>query len=176
MQFGFIPFEFVNHGWNNDPVRAWLSPIASAFIPNDILSLAFDLVFLLITGRFVEKALRPVGLAIVLLGGVYASAAARVLLTASSPIPGTGLDAALFAVIGAYFMLYGLPAAIPIGRGQSRMVQIAMLAGVWFGIQLVFSLVSGNIELSVTFIEPLGGLIAGVLLARPLLRWQFRRA
>ena len=176
MQYGFIPFEFLEHGWNNDPLRAWLSPIASALIPRDILSFVFDLVFLLIAGRFVEKALRPIGLGIVLLAGVYVSAAARMLLTPGSVIAGAGMDAALFAVIGAYFMLYGMPAAIPIGRGQSRMVQIAMLAGVWFGIQLVFSLISGNIELSVTFVEPLGGLLAGVLLARPLLRWQFRRA
>jgi hypothetical protein len=40
----------------------------------------------------------------------------------------------------------------------------------------VFALVAQNFEMSVTFVEPLGGLLAGVLLARPLLRWQFRRA
>ena len=111
-----------------------------------------------------------------LAAGAYAGALARLILTPGSPVPSAGLDPAVFAAIGAYFMLYGVPAAIPVGHGQSRPVQIAMLAGVWFGIQLVFALVARNFEMSVTFVEPIGGLVAGVLLARPLLRWQYRRA
>jgi membrane associated rhomboid family serine protease len=174
--FGFIPAEFVGGGWSNDPLRSWLSPLMSAFIPRDVLSVVFDLVFLLIAGRFVEKAIRPAGLAIVLIAGIYLGAALRLILTPASAIPSAGLDPAMFAVIGAYFMLYGLPAALPVGRGQTRQVQIAMLAGIWFGIQAVFALVAQNFEMSITFVEPLGGLLAGVLLARPLLRWQFRRA
>ena len=176
IRFGFIPVDFLGGGWADDPLRAWLSPIASAFIPRDVLSVVFNLVLLLIAGRFVEKAVRPLGLGLLVLAGVYVGAAARLALTPGSPIPGAGLDAGLFAVIGAYFMLYGLPASLPIGRGQTRAVQIAMLAGIWFGIQAVFSLVGQNFEMSVTFVEPIGGLLAGVLLARPLLRWQYRRA
>ena len=176
IRFGFIPVDFLGGGWSDDPLRSWLSPLASAFIPRDVLSVAFNLVFLLIAGRFVEKAVKPVGLGLLLLAGIYLGAAARLVLTPGSPLPGAGLDPALFAVIGAYFMLYGMPAALPIGRGQTRAVQIAMLAGVWFGIQAVFSVVGQNFEMSVTFVEPIGGLLAGVLLARPLLRWQYRRA
>lgn len=176
MRYGFLPVDFLNGAWSDDSLRSWLSPLASIFIPRDILSLVFDLVFLLIAGRFVEKALGLVGLGISVLGGSYFSAAGRLLLTPGSAIPGAGLDPAMFAVIGAYFMLYGLPRAFPIGAGQTRPVQIAMLAGVWFGIQLVFSLIGGNFEFSVTFVEPLFGLLAGVLLARPLLRWNYRRA
>lgn len=175
MRFGFIPVDFLS-GWSDDPLRSWLSPLASVFVPRDILSLVFDLVFLLIAGRFVEKALGPVGLGVLVLAGAYCSAAGRLLLTPGSLIPGAGLDPAMFAIIGAYFMLYGLPRALPIGAGQTRPVRIAMLAGIWFGIQLVFSLIGGQFEFSVTYVEPLCGLLAGVVLARPLLRWNYRRA
>ena len=176
IRFGFIPADFLGGGWDGDPLRAWLSPLASAGIPRDILSAAFNLVLLLITGRFVEKALRPAGFAIVALGGIYGSAVARLIMTPGSLMPGAGLDPVVFAMIGAYFMLYGLPAALPIGAGRSRVVRIAMLAGIWFAIQAIFALVTQSYELSVTFVEPIGALIAGVALARPLLRWQYRRA
>ncbi|MFC3581601.1 rhomboid family intramembrane serine protease [Sphingomonas hylomeconis] len=176
IQYGFIPRDFLANGWSDDPIRAWLSPIASVFIPRDLLSAVFDLVLLLITGRFVEKALGPVGLGVVALAGTYASAAGRLLLTPGSLVPGAGLDPIFFAMIGCYFMLYGLPRSLPIGVGQARPVRIAMLAGIWFGIQLVFSLVGQNFELSVSYVEPIFALIAGMALARPLLKWQYRRA
>ena len=67
-------------------------------------------------------------------------------------------------------------AALPIGAGQSRAVRIAMLAGIWFAIQAVFALIMQSFELSVTFVEPIGALLAGTLLAQPLLRWRYRRA
>ena len=176
IRYGFIPQDFLGGGWNGDPLRAWLSPLASAFIARDVLSAAFNLVLLLITGRYVEKALRPLGLAIVVIAGIYGSALARLVLTPGSLMPGAGLDPAVFALIGAYFMLYGLPAALPIGQGKSRAVRIAMVAGIWFGIQVVFSLVTQNFELSVAFVEPIAALWVGMLLAQPLLKWQYRRA
>ena len=37
-------------------------------------------------------------------------------------------------------------------------------------------LASGGFELSLNVINPLGGLIVGMLVARPLLRWRYRKA
>ena len=51
-----------------------------------------------------------------------------------------------------------------------------MLAGIWFAIQAVFMVISQSFEMSVTFVEPIGALVAGMLLAQPLLKWQYRRA
>ncbi|MES2055757.1 MAG: rhomboid family intramembrane serine protease [Pseudomonadota bacterium] len=176
VQFGFIPQDFLASGWRDDPVRSWLSPLASVFLARDFISATFNLIFLLIAGRFVEKALRPVGLGIIFVAGAYAGALARLVLTPGSILPSAGLEPSVFAIIGAYFMLYGVPNAIPIGHGKSRWIQIAMLAGVWLAIQVAFSIVAQSFELSVSIIEPLGGLAAGVALARPLLKWQYRRA
>jgi len=173
--FGFAPQPFLAGGWRDEP-WLWLSPLASAFLARDFLSGAFNLVFLLIAGRFVEKVLRPVGLGIIFAAGAYGGALARTILTPGSIIPSAGADAATFAVIGAYFMLYGVPRAIPVSRAYGRSTQIAILAAIWMAFQIVFAIVGGGFELSVTFVEPLGGLTAGVALARPLLAWAYRKA
>ncbi|WCM28332.1 rhomboid family intramembrane serine protease [Sphingomonas sp. QA11] len=176
MLYGFIPVDFLGGAWRDDALRSWLSPLASAFLSRDFISAIFNMVFLLIAGRYVEKAIRPVGLGVVFVAGAYAGALARLILTSGSPIPSAGLDAAVFAVIGAYFMLYGVPAAIPVARHHSRTAQIAILAGIWLAIQIAFAIVAQNFAVSVTIVEPIGGLIAGVALARPLLAWVYRKA
>lgn len=174
--YGFIPLDFLDGGWSDDPVRSWLSPLAAAFIARDVISAVFNLVFLLIAGRYVEKAVGPIGLGVVFVAGAYGGALARLILTPGSPIPSAGLDAALFAVIGAYFMLYGVPSAIPIARHHNRLTQVAILAGIWLAIQIAFAVVAQSFAVSVTIVEPIGGLIAGVALAKPLLAWNYRKA
>ena len=173
---GFIPGDFLAAGWSNDPIRSWLSPLASAFLARDLLSAIFNLVFLLIAGRYVEKAVRPLGLGVIFVAGAYGGALARLILTPGSALASAGLDAPLFAVIGAYFMLYGVPAAIPIARHHNRLTQIAILAAVWMAIQIAFAVIAQSFAVSVTIVEPIGGLIAGVALARPMLAWAYRKA
>ena len=173
--FGFTPRIFLAGGWRDQPL-SWLSPLASAFLARDFLSAAFNLVFLLIAGRFVEKALRPVGLGLIFVAGAYGGALARLVLTPGSLMPSAGADAAVFAVIGAYFMLYGVPHAIPVSRAYSRSAQVGILAAIWMAFQIVFAIIAGGFEVSVTIVEPLGGLAAGVALARPILAWSYRKA
>lgn len=176
LRFGFSPQYFLAGGWRDDPLRAWLSPLISAFLARDVWSATFDLVFLLIAGRYVEHAIRPFGVAVIFLAGAYGGALARLLLTPGSLVPSAGLDAPVFALIGAYFMLYGVPRFLPIPQGHGRSVQIAMIAAIWLALQIVFAVVTQSFELSVTIVEPLGGLMAGVALARPLLAWTYRNA
>lgn len=175
-RFGFTPLLFLGGGWRDDALRSWLAPLVSAFIERSFLSGTLNIVFLLIAGRFVEKVVRPVGIAVLFVAGAYAGALARLVLTPYSIMPSAGLDPSVFALIGAYFVLYGIPAAIPIAPGRSRAVKIVVLAGLWVLFQLAFSAAVQHFELSVTIIAPLGGLIAGCALARPLLAWTYRKA
>lgn len=175
-QFGFVPADLLGGGWRQYPVLSALSPMASALIPRSILDAVFNGVFLLIAGRFVERAIGPVGLGVVFVAGAYGGALLRLALTPGSLIVSAGLAPSLFAVVGAYLMLYGPPQALPVPRNQPRPVQIAVLAGYWIAIDVVFGLISGGVEISSSILAPLGGLIAGVVLARPLLAWQYRKA
>lgn len=176
LAFGFIPAQFLAGVWQSDPLRAWLSPLASAFLPYDVISALFNGVLLLIAGRFVEKSLGPVGLGILFVAGAYGGALARLALTFSSPMPSGGAGPSLFAIVGAYFMLYGVPAALPVPRHLGRWAQIGMLALFWLLIQAVFAVAAQQFEVSVSIVDPLGGLVAGMLLARPLLAWRWRNA
>lgn len=173
--FGFVPLELVSGGWQEDP-WIWLSPLASLFLPPDLLSTVFNLVFLLIAGRYVERAIGPIGLGLLFVLAGYAGALGRVLLTPQSPIPSAGMDPALFGVIGGYFMLYGVPEALPTWRGFGRAGQIASLALFWIAFQLVLALAAGTFDPSTGLVAPIFGLIAGMLLARPLLAWRYRKA
>lgn len=174
--FGFTPGDFLAGGWNNDPIRSWLSPLASAFLARDFVSAIFNLIFLLIAGRYVEKAVRPLGLGLIFVAGAYGGALARLILTPGSALASAGLDAPLFAVIGAYFMLYGVPDAIPIARHHNRLTQIAILAGIWMAVQIAFAVLAQSFAVSVTIVEPIGGLLAGMALAKPMLAWAYRKA
>ena len=136
----------------------------------------FNLVFLLVAGRYVEQSIKPFGVAALFLAGAYGGALARLALTPDSFVPSAGMDASVFALIGAYLMLYGVPRFMPVFDGQPRSVQIAIIAAIWLAFQMILAVVTQSFELSVTIVEPLGGLLAGVLLARPLLAWTYRKA
>jgi membrane associated rhomboid family serine protease len=176
LTFGFLPLEFSSGAWQSDALRSWLSPLASAFIPVDPLSAIFNLIFLLIAGRYVERAIGPAGLGATFVVACYVGALGRLLFTPQSPIPSAGLDSALFGVVGSYFMLYGVPATLPISRRFGRVGQIAILASIWIGIQLVFALTAGSFDPSTAVVAPVFGLLAGMALAKPLLAWRYRRA
>ena len=171
----FSPAAFLAT-WRSDPLVALLSPLASQFAQVGILAAAFTAVLLLISGRFVEQALGGVGLVALLVAGLYGGALARLALTPGSLTPGLSASGGVFAVIGAYLMLYGVPRSLPLTVAGSRPKQILVLAAIWAALQLAFGLVGGGVDLSVQLVEPLGGLAAGAALARPLLAWRYRRA
>lgn len=176
LAFGFIPAEFAAGAWQTDPVRSWLSPLASAFLPYDVVSAVFNGVLLLITGRFVEKSIGPAGLGILFVAGAYGGALARLALTFSSPMPSSGCAPSLFAMIGTYMTLYGVPRGLPVPRNLSRWAQIGVLAFFWLVVQALFAVAAQSFEVSVTIVDPIGGLIVGMLLARPLLALRWRKA
>ena len=162
--------------WQSDPATVALSPLLSQFAAAGLFGAAFDAVMLLVAGRYVERAVGPVGIVVTFVAGAYAGALARLVLTPGSVVPGFGATGGVFAIIGAYLMLYGIPAGLPLNLRGSRLVQVAALALIWAALQLAFLLAAPGGDISVPIIEPLGGLAAGVGLARPLLRWRYRKA
>jgi len=172
--YSFSPLLFLSGGWRAQPM-IWLSPAVSQFLLGGITMAMFNTALMLIVGRFVEKALGGIGLIAVFIVGAYGGAIARTILTPGSMAPTAGIDAGFFATIGAYLMLYGIPSGISIARGYSRPVQILGLALLWAAIQGVFMLV-GDFEISLSLVNPFGGLLVGTLIARPLLAWRYRKA
>lgn len=162
--------------WRDAPGVVALAPLVSQVAAASLFGAAFNAVLLLIAGRYVERAIGPVGIIMLFVAGAYAGALARLVLTPGSVMPGFGANGALFAAIGAYLMLYGVPAGLPFNLRGSRLAQIAALAAIWTALQLAFLLAAAGSDWSVAIVEPLGGLAAGVALARPLLRLRYRKA
>lgn len=161
--------------WREAPAIVAASPLVSQVAAASLFGAAFNAVLLLISGRYVERAVGPVGIGVLFVAGAYAGALARLVLTPGSATPGLGANGGLFAIIGAYLMLYGIPAGLPLNLRGSRVAQVGALAAIWAALQLAFILAAGG-DLSVAIVEPLGGLAAGVALARLMLRWRYRKA
>ena len=162
--------------WQDAPLNVVASPLVSQFAAAGLFGAAFDAIFVLIAGRYVEQALRGLGVAATFVAGAFAGAIARLVLTPGSAVPGFGASGGLFAIVGAYLMLYGIPAGLPLNLRGSRVKQIGVLALIWAGLQFSFLLATRGGDVSIQVVEPLGGLAAGVALARPLLKWRYRRA
>lgn len=175
-QFGLGPMAFWAGAYQADVALALASPLLALFIPSDVIGVAFDLVFLLIAGRFVERAIGPLGLGVLFVVAAYVAAAARLVLTPHSIVPGVGMQPALYAVIAGYFMLYGVPASVPTWRGLGRAGEILSLALIWIGLQVAMAAMTGYLELSIALVAPLAGVLTGIALAKPLLAWRYRGA
>lgn len=176
LDFAFVPALVTNGGLGVMPIRTAVSPLVSQFLFAGVAQVVINLALLLIAGRYVERPLGAAGVLVLFVLGAYSAALARVVLTPGSLSPTLGAQAGLFALVGAYLMLYGLPSAITVARGQGRAVQIAAVAAIWCAIQLAFMALSGGFDLSRGIVEPIGGLIAGVALGKPILAWRYRKA
>ena len=175
MAWCFSPMALIA-AWPQGGPAMIASPLVSQLAQVGFFGAAFDAIFLLITGRYVEQSLGGTGVVVTFIAGAYGGALARLLLTPGSGVPGLAGSGSLFALIGAYLMLYGIPRGLPLNLRGTRAVQIAALALIWAAVQLVFMLVAAGGDLSLSIIEPLGGLAAGAAMARPLLAWRYRGA
>ena len=176
IMFGFIPAEITSGAWRMDPVRAALSPLSATLVHGGLMHLLFNLLTLLVCGRFVERALGMGGMAALYVAGAYAAALARLLVTPESPVVGIGASTSVSAVIGAYAVLFSVSKAKAIGPISAKAVQVIWLALAWIGIQLLTGLATRGFGTQIDIISHIGGFLAGILLARPLLRFRFRKA
>jgi membrane associated rhomboid family serine protease len=154
-----------------------LTPLSATFLHAGLFHLVFNLLMLLICGRAVEGALGPLNLIILYLVGAFAAAAGQFALDPTSMVPMIGASGAISAVIGAYAMLFGrnrVPVADP---RLALWLNVLWLLAAWVILQLAMALVfsaSGGILLAAG--AHVGGFVAGVILARPLLLWRYRKA
>lgn len=174
--YGFVPAGVLFGAWRAEPIATLASPLVSQFLMSSIFSTLFNTIFILVAGRYVERSIGWAGLIATFVAGAYGGALARLALTSGSMAVTADASAGLFALVGAYFTLYGVPNILPLPRHYGRFAQIGALAAFWMVVQVAFMLASGAFELSLTVVNPLGGLSAGVLVARPLLRLRYRKA
>jgi membrane associated rhomboid family serine protease len=157
-------------------VPAWLTPLSATLLHAGLLHIGFNMAILGFCGRFVEAALGP-RLTLLLYGlGAYAAALTHLLFNPHSLVPMIGASGAISAVLGAYALLYGQQRTFSADPRLSKAINVAWLAAGWIGLQLLLGVALQGEAFSVAIFAHIGGFLAGLALARPLLLWRHRRA
>lgn len=178
---GFIParvheFAAQNIVPNIPWLPLWLTPLSSTFVHGGWLHVALNLLILLFCGRQVEHVLGPMRLLIIYLVGAYASAAMQWAFGPGSSEPVIGASGAISAVLGTYALIFSRRKVSAIGPIPEQAVRVLWLAAGWTVLQLMIGLpgILGPAFGTIAVGGHIGGFIAGLLLARPMLLWRFR--
>jgi membrane associated rhomboid family serine protease len=155
-----------------------VTPLTATLLHADLFHLLFNLLIFLFCGRSVEGAIGPVSLVILYVVGAYAAAAAQFALGPMSPYPMIGASGAISAVIGAYAMLFGRNRVRVADPRSALWLNILWLLAAWVVLQVAIAIVlsAGTDGILLAVGAHVGGFVVGVLLARPLLLWRYRKA
>lgn len=154
----------------------WLTPLSATLLHGGAIHIGFNLLMLFYCGREDEVAIGPAGVITLYVLGAYAAAAAQYIAGPHSPIPMIGASGAISALVGAYAMLYGQRRPSKYPPSVARWLHIAWLAAAWIVVQLLLELVSQTQAMPIAAAAHIGGFIAGLILARPMLAWRYRKA
>lgn len=170
VQGGFFPLrimsgEIIGNGF---VIPTFLTPITAAFIHSGIMHLIFNMMILLVTGRMVESAIGYY-IAFLYLVGAYGSALAELLAAPQSAIPVIGASGGISAILAAYLIYFpkhqpkgwkNIPAHI--FRPLQLFIGFVML-------NLLIGYTSAYTGQNIAIYGHIGGFMAGLFLARPLL-------
>lgn len=181
--FGFLPARL--YGVALPPevtlaAPAWLTPLTATFVHGGLLHIAFNLVMLGYCGAQTERAIGSGGFLVLYGIGAYAAALAQWGLSSGAGLatPMIGASGAISAIVAAYALLYGERRAKRVGPFPADLLHVLWLAAAWIGIQLLISVAGfgGMPGQAIAIGAHIGGFLAGLALARPLLLWRYRRA
>ena len=151
--------------------REWvapaLTPITSMFLHGGFMHLAGNMLYLWIFGNNIEDAMGHVRFVVFYLVCGVAAVFAQALPDPDSVIPMIGASGAISGVLGAYLLLYPharVLVVIPLGfYFHSMSLKAGWVLIIWFGMQLVNSMLSGP-EPGVAWYAHIGGFVAGLAL------------
>lgn len=172
---GFIPARVA--GSTGFAVPIWLTPLTATLIHGGIVHLGFNMLMFVYIGREVERVLGTVPLAFIYVTGAYAAAAGQHLVEPVSRVPMIGASGAISAVLAAYALLFGRNAVKRIGPIPAHWVRGLWLLAAWIGVQWLIGIATrGSGGPMVATAAHIGGFVAGLVLARPMLSWRYREA
>lgn len=155
---------------------AWITPLTATLVHGGLLHLGFNLVLLVYCSLLLERTIGSRLTALLYGVGAYAAAAGQWAFGPNALVPMVGASGAVSALVGAYALLFAQQPVPRIGPIPARAVRIAWLAAAWIAIQLLVGFASGSEGIAIATGAHVGGFIAGLALARPLLLWRYRRA
>ncbi|HYJ82619.1 MAG TPA: rhomboid family intramembrane serine protease [Allosphingosinicella sp.] len=160
-------------GW---PVPVILTPLTATLVHSGFVHLFFNLIMLLFCGRSVERVLGGRGMIILYLIGAYAAAAAEYPLHPDSTVPIIGASGAISAVLGAFALLFGRNKVKVASPALATFLNALWLGAAWIVLSILIGFTFETTGQKIAVAAHIGGFIAGLLLARPLLLLKWRGA
>ncbi|HEX8621949.1 MAG TPA: rhomboid family intramembrane serine protease [Allosphingosinicella sp.] len=173
---GFIPARIGTLAGADLPVPALLTPLTATLVHSGFFHLFLNLITLLFCGRSVEPVLGGRGIAILYLVGAYAAAAAQYAVDPAGTAPMVGASGAISALLGAYALLFGRNKVKVAHPGLATFLHALWLGGAWIVLQLLVGFTFETSGLRIAVAAHIGGFLAGMALARPLLLLRWRGA
>lgn len=164
-------------------VPAFLTPFTAAFLHGGIAHVLMNMLMLMLIGKMVERVLGGglyLGLYLV---GAYAAAGIEWLaavmrwpMSLDIMAPAIGASGAISAIIGAYVLLFPNQQPKPWGPIPANIARPLHLTIAWIGLNLAIGFVGPGLGIGIAIWSHIGGFVAGLILARPLLLWRYRKA
>lgn len=176
MAGGFIPARIYGSQVLSGAAPAWLTPLTATIVHGGIIHLLFNMLMLGYCGREVELATSPRAMLLLYVVGAYAAAFAQYVAGPMDTTPMVGASGAASAVLGAYALIFGRRRVRTKHPLLNRALHVAWLAAAWIGIQMLMGLAGASGGMPIAIAAHIGGFLAGLALAGPLLRWRYRDA
>ncbi len=162
---------------------ALLTPLSAAFLHGGIAHVILNMLMLLLIGKMMERALGGGFYLGLYLAGAYAAAGTEWLaavmqwpMSADILAPVIGASGAISAIIGAYVLLFPNRQPRPWGPIPANIARPLHLTIAWIALNLALGFVGPGIGVGIAIWSHIGGFVAGLFLARPLLLWRYRKA
>lgn len=170
-QLGFIPVrQAINAPFL---IPFGLTPLTATLAHGGLMHLAFNMVLFVYIGRILEATLGWGPLLILYVAGAYGAATGQYFAGPASDVPMIGASGAISAVLAVYALLFGRNEVKRIGPIPSHWVRALWLAAAWIGMQALIAVATRGTDFGVATAAHVGGFLAGLALARPLLSWRY---
>lgn len=175
MEAGLVPARLLGE-MPAGLVPPLLTPFTAFLLHGDWLHLGMNILMLLFTGRHVERALGAGFMILMLIAGAIFAAGAEVFFSSMPDVVVIGASGAISALVAGYALLWGNQSAPRIGPFSPLVVRTVWLAAAWIGINYLFGIAMSASGQPIALWSHIGGFVAGLLLARPLLALRYRGA
>ena len=170
---GFIPARASAPAEGAGLAPFFLTPLTATLIHVGLLHLGFNLLMLVFCGRAIEPIVGGVGMVLLYLFGAYAAALGQWAFSPGELLPMVGASGAVSAMLGAYAMFFGRHRIKVANHALAVLLNALWLAAAWVGLQLLVGVTDNS---GIAIGAHIGGFVAGLILARPLLMLRWRRA
>ena len=164
-------------------VPAVLTPLSAAFLHGGVAHVVMNMLMLLLIGKIVERVLGGVPYLALYLVSAYVAAGtewfASVMawpMSADMMAPAIGASGAISGIIGAYVLLFPNKKPRAWGPVPAALARPFHLTLAWIALNLALGFVGPGLGIRIAIWSHIGGFVAGLLLARPLLLWRYRNA